>query len=841
MQKFLNKLIASFVTLILVATNLVPALVYADENTNQDAKTSEKNVEFNASINNEYNTTLNVDEGGNLILSAKVSETGYLKDLIVTIENNNYEIIDNGNIDVKSINGNVIELDEVVAGEVLNVALPIRLKKENKVSADILGKDSTVTLNAIYVNKDGKEKKIKKTLTEHIEWTAELKENVNQSLIRYIKYDDKTMLSFKIQEGIENNKMPVTSKEIVVNVPSLGNKKPENVIVTGKNISYNYEKDILTIKKENKADSEGKILWDSQDEYIVTYIYNNQVNEENIKSNVTAKSLVKGNTIEGVSENNTYELKEQVGEFVELETARADEINKGYIYTNLKNSENALETPYGITYKANIGYKELTDSIKIVEKNTLFNNIEADNSVLTKKVKVNKDNLIEILGENGNIKVLSNDGTELGVISKDKLEIEVSTPKIILETSKVVKEGTLEIEVSKVIIANNTYTKEQIKSLTELKNIATAEGYKDGTLKSSSNVESVMKFTEPKSNAQIDININNLSTVVKNEDVVITTTLETKDIEDALYSNSKINITLPEEVKNIDIKEASLIYEDELKLDNLSTQGNVISLSLDGTQTKYSSNAISDGTVLRLVTDLTLDNLAPTSKEEITLDYSNEATGEQNRVSDTIGIVAPTGFVTTNSIQIDDKIVTSQESNEGVAKVEAGQGEKEVKLSGTIVNNLGVEGTGLTILGTIPTSGNKDENEKELGSNFDTTMSSEIQVDRQDVEIYYSEKVNEKVDGSSWTNTFTTNAKSFKLVFLNGMKHGEVANFNYMVKVPANLGNGVISKGTYAVYYNNNAEEGNKQNVILATPVAISTTDIPVFETKTVLTDANTR
>lgn len=839
MQKFLNKLIASFVTLILVATNLVPALVYADENTNQDAKTSEKNVEFNASINNEYNTTLNVDEGGNLILSAKVSETGYLKDLIVTIENNNYEIIDNGNIDVKSINGNVIELDEVVAGEVLNVALPIRLKKENKVSADILGKDSTVTLNAIYVNKDGKEKKIKKTLTEHIEWTAELKENVNQSLIRYIKYDDKTMLSFKIQEGIENNKMPVTNKEIVVNVPSLGNKKPENVIVTGKNISYNYEKDILTIKKENKADSEGKILWDSQDEYIVTYIYNNQVNEENIKSNVTAKSLVKGNTIEGVSENNTYELKEQVGEFVELETAKAEEINKGYIYTNLKNSENALETPYGITYKANIGYKELTDSIKIVEKSTLFNNIEADNSVLTKKVKVNKDNLIEILGENGNIKVLSSDGTELGVISKDKLEIEVSTPKIIIETSKVVKEGTLEIEVSKVIIANNTYTKEQIKSLTELKNIATAEGYKDGTLKSSSNVESVMKFTEPKSNAQIDININNLSTVVKNEDVVITTTLETKDIEDALYSNSKINITLPEEVKNIDIKEASLIYEDELKLNNLSAQGNVISLSLDGTQTKYSSNAISDGTVLRLVTDLTLDNLAPTSKEEVTLDYSNEATGEQNRVSDTIGIVAPTGFVTTNSIQIDDKIVTSQESNEGVAKVEAGQGEKEVKLSGTIVNNLGVEGTGLTILGTIPTSGNKDENEKELGSNFDTTMSSEIQVDRQDVEIYYSEKVNEKVDGSSWTNTFTTNAKSFKLVFLNGMKHGEVANFNYMVKVPANLGNGVISKGTYAVYYNNNAEEGNKQNVILATPVAISTTDIPVFETKTVLTDVN--
>ena len=588
MQKLLNKLIASLATLMLVAINFIPAFVYAEGSISQDAKTTEKNVEFNASINNEYNTTLNVDEGGNLILNVKVSGTGYLKDSKVTVEDNNYEIIDNGDINVKSINGNVIELDEVNAGEVLNVSLPIKLKKEDKVKSDILGKDSTVTLNAIYVNKSGKEVKIKKTLTENIQWTTNLKENVNQSLIRYIKYDNKTMLSFKIEEGIEDNKMPVTSKEITISVPSLDGSKPETVIVTGNNISYKYENNILTINKENIADSEGKILWNSQDEYIVTYIYNNQVNEGNIQSNVVAKSIVKGNAVEGTAENNNFELKNQIGTYVELETSKTEEINKGYMYTNLKSADNALETPYNVTYRANIGYKELTDSIKIVEKSTLFNDINASKSILTKKVKVNKENLIKILGEDGNIKVLSEDGKELGKLSKDSLELEVNTSKVIIETSKIIKEGTLEVTVSKVITSDNSYSKEQLESLTELTTNVVAEGYKNNTLNSSKNISSALKFTEPKSNAQIDIDAHNLSTVVKNEDVVITTTLETKDIEDALYSNSKINITLPEEVKNIDIKEASLIYEDELKLDNLSSQGNMISLSLDGTQTKYS-------------------------------------------------------------------------------------------------------------------------------------------------------------------------------------------------------------------------------------------------------------
>ena len=842
MQKLLNKLTAVFATLILVGTNFMPALVYATETAAQDAKTSEENVEFNATINNSYNALLDVNEEGNLVLNIKVSETGYLKDSKVTIENNNYEIVEKDDLNVKSINGNSIELDEVNAGEVLNVTLPIKLKREEKVSSDILGRDSKVTLNAVYVNKAGKEKKIEKTLTEHLDWSAELMEVVSQELVRYIKLEEnKTLVSFKINEGIKDNVMPAESKELNVSIPTLGGNKPEEVIVTGENITSSYEDDMLTIKKINEKDQDGKIAWNSQDEYWVTYVYNTQVEEETVESNVTAKAIVKGNEVEGLLENSKYELKDEVGYFIEGEVDSQNEISKGYMYTNLKNSDGNLETAYEVTYKANIGYKELTDSIKIVENTTEFNNFNASNSIIVKKVKIDKENLTKILGEDGTVKVLSEDGKELGSLSKDKLELDVNVNKVVLETSKIVNEGDLKIVVSKAIIASKDYSKEQIEDLTELRTKVTLEGYKEEKINSSKEVVAVSNFTEPTSNAKVDISADNLSTVVTNENVIITATLETNDINDALYQNAEVSLTLPEEVKDINVKEARLIYEDELELNNLNVNGNKISFNLDGVQTKYSNQATSEGTVVRLVTDLKLDNLAPNSKESVELNYTNESTGEAKTVSKTVGISAPTGFVTTNTLKIDEKEVTSQEKEEQIVKVDTNANEKDMSLSGTIVNNLGEDATGVSILGVIPASGNKDANGNDLGSNFDTMLTSAINVNAENAEVYYSENVNETVDGDGWTTEFTQNAKAYKIVLAGAMAHGDTVNFSYSVKVPGSLEYGKTAKGAYAVYYNNNAEEGNSQNVVISKAVGITTGEIPVIDVKAEVSYFNTK
>ncbi len=840
MQKLLNKIIAVIVIAMIASIDVIPAVTYAAD-TEQNSKTTEENVEFNATINNAYDATLDIDEGGSLDLNIKVSGTGYLKDIKIAFENNNYQVANTGDENIKSIHDNIIELEEVNTGKMLNLSFPIKLTMQDKIAKDILGRDSKITLNAIYVNKNGKERKIEKTITEHVEWNATLNELISQELIRYIKFDEnKTIVSFKILEGLENNKLPIENKEITIKVPSLENTKPSKVIVTGEGISYKYEDDIVTINKSNSQNEDGNINWNSQDEFIITYIYDTQVESTTIDAEVTSKVNVKGNIIEGQLQNYSYDLKEKVGEYVEVETLGTSDVSKGYMYTNLKNGEATLETPFDITLRANVGYKELTDKIKIVETEELFNSLDASNSIINKKVKVQKDNLAQILGENGTIKILDEAGTELGIINKDNLEIELNTRKIIIETSKIENEGNLDIIISKAINSNNTYNKKQISEFTELFLSGNIQSIKNDEINSSKIVNRTISMSEPSSNASLEVNMRNLSTVVKNENVILTATLKTDDIADALYSNAKLSITLPEAVKEINIKEAGLIYEDELKLENVAVKGNVISFELNGTQTKYSSQATANGTVVRFVTDITLDNLAPNSSSTVKLTYTNEDTGETNEKQVNIQIIAPTGFVTTNSLELEGEKITAQEGSEKIAKIEVNESAKNATISGTIVNNLGREATGVTIVGTIPSSGNLDANGVELGSNFDTSLAKAVNVKGIDAQILYSNNANETINGDSWTSEFSKTAKAYKIVANGPVETISTMTFDYEVEVPENLQYDKTAKSTYAVYYNNDAETGIAQNYVLAKAVGITTGEIPAINLSSSLTDVNT-
>ncbi len=81
---------------------------------------------------------------------------------------------------------------------------------------------------------------------------------------------------------------------------------------------------------------------------------------------------------------------------------------------------------------------------------------------------------------------------------------------------------------------------------------------------------------------------------------------------------------MPKEVTEINVKDATLLYDNELKSTEFTVEGNVLKLKLEGTQTEYNNNSTSKGTVIRIVTDLKLDNLAPSRNAEVELSYSNE-------------------------------------------------------------------------------------------------------------------------------------------------------------------------------------------------------------------------
>jgi len=349
-------------------------VVYASDQI-ADAKTSQDNVSISATINDSNDTRAEINSDVKLKLNVSVQNTGYLKDIKVTLDGNNYElnnedetsskgsfaeiannsessatsnanadnvtattsndgkdanvasttneqsenVVDNNTIatttdsntdenalttnnldskndasQIKSINDNVIELNEVNAGESKTVEIPITFKKSDVVSKEEYSKESTIKFEAKYVNEKGKEKTVKKSIKQKLEWTVNSEEQISQKLVRYLKFDKNTLISFEINDGIKDNSVPVTNKEINITSPKINNSNPQNVIVTGKDINYTYNNGNITIKKEVKPDSNGNYSFDSQDDYMVTYIYNTQENVSNIstsaKANVTDNS-----------------------------------------------------------------------------------------------------------------------------------------------------------------------------------------------------------------------------------------------------------------------------------------------------------------------------------------------------------------------------------------------------------------------------------------------------------------------------------------------------------------------------------------------------------------------
>lgn len=829
MQKVLNKIFAAILTIILIGINFMPTLSYAVGEIEQNAKTSQENVEFNASINDAYETSINVNEEGKLKLNLKVLGTGYLKDAKVTLKDNNYKLIENEDMEIE--NGNTIKLNEINAGEVLNLEIPIKVNKEEKVLENEISRESTVTLNATYVNEKGKEKEISKELKLNLTWKAEASEKINQTLIKYIKFGgNKTMLSFKIEEGIENNAIPYNAKKLTVQVPMLNGVKPSNAIVIGDNIKYNYENNEITIEKENAADAEGKINWNSQDTYIITYIYETQDVPASIETNAVAIINVNEQEIKAETTENTYKLKEQIGSFVDIEISGTNELNKGYIYTNLNKADNKLETNFSTTYSANIGYKELVDKVIIKEQNPLLAGKEI-NAIKTKKVTIDRENLINVLGEDGKIKVSTQDGKEIGKFYQGLTEITTEETNLIFETTKPVQEGTLKINVEKALTDIQGYNRAKLMSIKEMKERATVETYNGENKISAQEETKTINLVEPTSEASIDVNVNNLSTVVTNQDVIITATLKTNSIQTALYENPKVKIILPEEIKSINLKEASLIYEEELVPTRFETIGNNIELDLSGIQTKYASQATSEGTVIRIVADLELDNLATSKQTNVKLAYLNGATNENKEIAKEINIVAPTEFITTNTIEVDGNKLTAQES-EKTTKIKANEEQKEATISGTIINNLGIETKGITIVGKISS---------EEDTSIEVSLKSQVNIEGSNANIYYSKSSNEDINGNGWTKEASEDSKAFKAVLTDNLADKQKVNFNYKVSIPANVGYEKVAKSNYTVYYDNNAQEGNSKNTVTAKAVAMETGVPNPLKIETTIIDEGTK
>ena len=835
MQQKIYKVIAALLAVTIMYASFLPVLSYAadslltaSELENQKTSTNNKNVEFDVYYDDDsHSRSIDIDSTDTkLNISLNVKEAGYLKDISVSFADSNFLIANNeDNPDaIKNFDetNKVIEFNQINFGNNVIKTINISADKQDKINENMLNKDNSISLNATYVNAEGKEEQISKTIVVHTGWkTNSGKAVVTYETIKYIPYvangNNKLIIQGKVTSGLETSILPIKSTQISLTAPQINNEYPESVTVianntlatngdeTGLNFTQdNWTYDNQTGKIEinvNNNSNNGKISWRKNvlDEYIVTYIYSAAVYEQikdtsvqvnyDVATNISLYNDGTGTTTLNASVNGYTNQQEKLGDIIDITTHATNSINKGYMYNNKETAEeNKRETDYMVSYTANVSYADIIDKISIDQQIDAFTTetsenlttISGTNYTYNKQLRVLESEFKKVLGENGSISILNGE-TVLATITKDTPVTDgyyivdltsYNVNNIIIETSKPEKEGNLSIDIFKAIAKDIDYSENQINNFTNIKTSVIGRAYNGDTTISEMTKEALIKLEEPTQKASITANKESLSTIIENTDVEIKATLENDSIDDVMYENPTVRINLPSNIESINIKEAKLYFDDELQIvesnlvDNEDGTKSIVT-TLSGKQTKY-NNVAAKGATLSFIADITLNKLTPTTQTQIGLVVNNgDEAQTQTTASYNISYIAPTGVVTTNSIanyKPDADPIMSISGEEKEALIPTASDAQTSTFTMNVINNYSNDLSNVVVLGRTPFAGNKNpDTQEDLGSSMTLPLTSEITVSGTDASytVYYSENGEATRDLSNTSNGWTTEVSDF--------------------------------------------------------------------------------
>lgn len=897
MNKLLKKLTAVLLLMCLMSANLsvlgVYGVTYAlseNELANQNSKTQDQNVEFNAYFDGgEHARTEKIDSLAKIYLDIKVNGTGYLEKGVISFQNTNFEIDQSinrdSNIQSVSIKNNKILLNKISGGSSVKIEVPVHILNADEVSIDNFSKETKTTFTATYINSNAKEKNVSKEIINKLSWDGttdkKITAEVKSELAKYITYtaDEKSVviLQTKINSGIKENVLPTKEKELNIQVPEINNVKPTSVnVIANQTKSTNGEENGLNFNQENYTYNQGtgtltinvknltnKISWlkNVNDEYLVTYIFENKevfdyVSENGINTNLKINGNIKvySNQEKSVKIEEIHSeinANKTIGELVDYSISADSNIAKGQAYANY-DTKNKKETPYNVSFTATVSSADLTDSLKFEQKVDQFvtkdeyknaTTVAGNNYTYNKTIKIAKNVFEKILGEEGKIEIFDTQNSKIGTINKtstlenDNYKLDISNlnnNQLTIITSKPVAEGQLTINVEKAIKEELDYTKQQFKSFTKIY-----------TQLNNSQAETLL--TEPKTVVEVEINKKDLTTVVENENVEIRAILDTSSVNNALYKDTTLKIKLPEYVSRFKINSYDILMANGLKIKDLKLAREngqvVINVQLAGKQSEYTIDAQYKGTIILFNTNITTKTLTPNNKNKITMDYENSndvATNAKGTVETSVNFVAPQGIITANGISnysktAKDLLSISSEGTTGTIQTYA---EKRIAtITGKVVNNYDNKIKDIVILGRIPVQGNKEiETGKDLGSTFNTKLTGNVELKEFDTSkytVYYSENVNATKDlneqSNTWTTKATSEAKSYMIVLNDDyeMENGETLEVAYNVEIPENITYNNTVNEVYKVYYTNVSSIGEISESKTSPVVKLSTGEGP--------------
>lgn len=855
------------------------------ENQVETEEQDENSSNQEAEVNLQTNTPESEEKpGSRFVLKIKVGvkNNGYLKNgkiEISDLENQIFSISEFSNPIVQSISDGVIKLKTIDAKEEYEIEIPLELKKNADVSANSIENGTKIKLTGIYVDEQAVEEKVEREQTVFVEVENERKIEIGSNIEKFIKYtqDSKEyaliQVKVEIQDTAENLILPVKSTDLAIKLPEItveeGKEKPEieKVLVVAKNTGFTNGKlgsDVkftednysvnndgkLNIHVENKAEDGKYKQTNGKDEYLIELTYNNA---ENIQTQ-SAKGKIEA-TISLFDKKSTKDVNsvlEQEYKFDEASTNKVtydvrtltEKISKGNIYANINKEDNYYETEYKNEVSFNISRTNSIKTIEIREYDESYY-IE-DGSKYSTKTDVgldtyyktstfNKENLVNIIGENGSLEILNEEGDSLITINKDTQANEEGNivypynnkiEKIVVRVNNPEKEGILNIQNTKAIEKSN-YTKESLVQFKGIANSYNAAALYDEDIKSELGIKEIKtEMVGTKTRADMEISRGTLSTIVKNEDVEFDICLNNSKDSSDMYINPEFEITLPAGVTTATIKDINVLYGNNelIKSEESRTGLNdnnqvVIYVKLDGVQKNYSIGDTERGTTIVVKTDIELDRYLSNREAPVELRYRNEnATEYGSEVVDgvakeTLNFKFQGGFGVVASQRISgynaDNYVMSMNQGEQIASISDVETSKQAEMEIALINNNEEIMENPIILGRIPFDGVTSISSSEsLGANVNTKMTSGIEkIVGKDVKVYYSEngEATKELDKAEngWREDIgdLQKVKSYLIVVDGNIEIGESLALKYGFEIPENLGKNASIFGTFGVYY----------------------------------------
>ena len=497
---------------------------------------------------------------------------------------------------------------------------------------------------------------------------------------KYINYElsdgsKGTLVQYSLRTGITYNSdfVAIRNSEINASLNQIDGKYPSYVKVIAKstkvtngkttdiNEDYSYDANtgIVTIRTNNENEN-GEPIYNTKpeendrDEYtIISYYdtYTNENLERDLECKVSYKAILfTEDNREVIAEGSlNRKVTENIGELTSISTNTSD-IYNGYIKSNIINGT-SYDTEYTENNEIMISKKEAHQKIKITEENT-YSNL---NDINYKSTKILKDDILNVLGENGKLEILDENNNVLTTIDNNTEFNESgefvfnygdNVNNITIKTSNIENEGVLHIENVKTLKSDvsNLEDRDILRKVSviginekEIEKVVedqeevqeNEEGLilnTDEVINEENNEVNVEKeiveeesYTNEKENiieikestTKVDFNVSNTEWTNKAQnEVTFDIYLNSSSKEYNLFKNPTIRINMPIEVEKVVLDNSQITYANGLSLNKIEVVSNEdeslsIVASLMGMQTQYNENDL--GLITKGVFDLQLD------------------------------------------------------------------------------------------------------------------------------------------------------------------------------------------------------------------------------------------